>query len=101
MDGHRRQIVYAPRIEVGSIFRSPRSFLPLRPGGSSRMIEASQLETAVAAGRNYLPPAGPRGEKDQKPKSGAPFQIRVRTDINQYMATRTRSHSNGLIYGYT
>ena len=33
----------SPRVEVGPIFVRQRSFLPLRPSGSSRMVEASQL----------------------------------------------------------
>ena len=75
--------------------------MPLRPSGSSRMVEASQLETAVAA-RSILAPAGCPWRKKAKP--GVPPQIRVGTDIWDachtkvgliviycYMATRTRS----------
>ena len=60
-----------PRIEVSSAFRSPNSFFPLRPSGSSRMIEASQLETAVAA-RGTISPAGARDEKGEKNDAGCP-----------------------------
>ena len=52
----------APRIEVGSFLVRQRSFVPLRPSGSSRMVEASQLEKAAAARRSILTLAPP-GEK--------------------------------------
>ena len=62
----------APRTEAGSIFRPPRSVLPLRPSGSSRMFEASQLKMTVAA-RSTLSPAAPRGEKGKKKQSRVPL----------------------------
>ena len=62
----------APSIEMGSIFRSPWSFLPLRPSGSSMMVETSQLGTAVPARRSMLSPAGPRGENGEKNTAGCP-----------------------------
>ena len=79
--------------------------MPLRPSGSSRMVEASQLETAVAA-RSSLSPAGLRGEKGEIHNAecpSAPPQIRVyvliygtriirrHTVMDLYTATRTRS----------
>ena len=62
----------APRIEVGSIFLSPRSFLPLRPSGSSRMIEASQLETGAAT-QKYSFAGGPPWRKRRKSQSRVPL----------------------------
>ena len=59
-----------------------RSFVLLRPSGSSRMVEASQLETTVVARRSTHAPAPPPvAERAKKPKPGAPPQIQVCTDV--------------------
>ena len=91
----------APRIEGGSIFRSPKE---LRPAASKSFLEngrgftagngGGHLKTYRCSGR---PPVAKRAKKQKKTKPGAPP-----SDPSMYwdMATRTRSYSSVLIYGY-
>ena len=93
-----------PASRWARFFVRQRSFVPLRPSGSSRMVEVSQLETAVAARRSILAPAGPPWRKGLKKQSRVPLLRSERVRIYRpcsiirgliptyycYMATRTR-----------
>ena len=88
----------APRIEVRSIFRSPKELLaaaPKRvPRGWSRLHSWKRrwkLEEVILLRR------APRGEKGEKSIVGCPSSD---PSMYCYVATRTRSNSNVLIYGY-
>ena len=63
-----------PASKWAQIFVRQRGFVPLRPSGSSRMVEAPQLETAVSTRRStLLAPAGPPWRKGRQAQSRRPL----------------------------
>ena len=84
----------APCIEMGSIFRSPRSFcrsVQAVPRGWSRFHSWKRRWTPEVLFLRRAPVA----KRAKKPRPGAPPQIRVCTDI--WDTYHTTSHSNGLM----
>ena len=62
-----------PASRWGQFFVHRKNFVPLRPSGSSRMVEASQLETEVAARRIAIFPAGSPWRQGRKKQSRVPL----------------------------
>ena len=92
----------ASRIEVGSIFRSPKE---LRAAASKRFVEDGRGFTAGNGGgrekKHSCSGGPPVAKRAKETKPGAPPQIRACPYIST-MQYHTRSHTNVLLlYGYT